>query len=53
MIPISSVNCSGEPMVIRKGERVAVGTKLAEEQVERVEEQAGALGCQWGVGQAS
>ena len=29
-------------MVIRKGDRVAMGTKLAGEQVARVEEQAGA-----------
>ena len=40
--PISGINCDSEPMVIRKGDRVAVGTKLAGEQVARVEEQAGA-----------
>ena len=42
VIPISGVNCDSEPMVIRKGDRVAVGTRLAGEQVARIEEQAGA-----------
>jgi len=42
VIPVSGINCDNEPMVIRRGDRVAVGTKLAGEQVARVEEQAGA-----------
>ena len=44
VIPVSSINCDSEPiaMVIRKYDRVAIGTKLAGEQVARVEEQAGA-----------
>ena len=42
IIPASGINGDSEPMVIRKGDRVAVGTKLTGEQVAMVEEQAGA-----------
>ena len=42
VIPVSGVNCSEEPMVIRKGNRIAVGTKLTKDQVAMVEDQAGA-----------
>ena len=42
VIPINGINMDDEPLVIRKGERVAVGTRMHSEQVARVEQQAGA-----------
>ena len=42
VIPINGINLDDEPLVIMKGDRVAVGTQLHSEQVARVEQQAGA-----------
>ena len=42
VVLVSGVNMSDEPMVIRKGHRVAVGTKLQADNVVRVEQQGGA-----------
>ena len=42
VVPVSGVNMSDEPMVIRQGHRVATGTKLQADNVARVDQQGGA-----------
>ena len=42
VVQVSGINLANEPMVIRKGHRVAVGTKLQADNVARVEQQGGA-----------